>query len=234
MSSNEAIRVRKTIRPMRFLFLVPREDFSVTKEVIRINTALWGGFYNPIAFAEQSKDDISSLFRASHSDIIVNFTSQPILNSSLGLQDYQVIEKEGWDGLLQKENEKFQFRYGCDVRPLIRSHWREEGRFQAIPQSESKQTNFFYIEGEDEHWANYSLLEFGQYPPNFLYDYKSNYQKVTNCTILQVNASTLSEIRHTIQLTPLIFTLAETEYYYYSASSRFNSEMMIYIGDLWP
>jgi hypothetical protein len=232
MSNNEAIRVRKTIRPMRFLFLVPSEDLNVTKQVIRINTALWGGFYNPIIFVEQNKDDILSLFRASHSDAIVNFTSKPILNSSLGLENYQVIEKDGWDGLLQMENEKFQFRYGCDVRPLIRYHWREEGRFQTISKPESKQNKFFYIEGEDEHWANYSLLEFGQYPPDFLYDYKSNYQKVTNCTILQINASTLPETRHTIQLTPLVFTLAETEYFYYGASSRFHSEMMIYIGDL--
>jgi hypothetical protein len=111
MTDNESFRLRKTIRPLRFLFLVPRDDFNAIKQVIRINTALWGGFYNPITTTEQSNDNILSLFRASHSDVIVNFSTKPILNSSLGLEDYQVIQKEGFDGLLQNENEKFQFSH---------------------------------------------------------------------------------------------------------------------------
>jgi hypothetical protein len=232
MTDSETFHVRKTVRPMRFLFLVPRNDLNAVKQVIRINTALWGGFYNPITTIDQSNENILSLFKASHSDVIVNFSTQPILNSSLGLENYQVIQMEGFDGLLQNENGKYQFRYGCDMHPLMKFYWKEEGRFQIISQTETKESEYFYFDGDDDHWVNYSLLEFGQYPLDHVYDYKSGYQKATNCATLQINASNILEVRHKNLLTPLIFTLAETKYLYYGAYSRFFNETIIYIGDI--
>jgi hypothetical protein len=80
MTTSETFHVRKTVRPMRFLFLVPKDDLNTIRQAIRINTALWGGFYNPITIADQDNDNILSLFRASHSDVIVNFSNDPILH----------------------------------------------------------------------------------------------------------------------------------------------------------
>ena len=232
MTTSETFHVRKTVRPMRFLFLVPKDDLNTIRQVIRINTALWGGFYNPITTADQDNNNILSLFRASHSDVIVNFSNHPILHSALGLANYQVMQKEGFDGLLDKENGKYKFRYGCDMHPLMRFHWREEGRFQAITQTENKEDKYFYIDGNEDHWINYSLLEFGQYPADHIYNYKSNYQKATNCEMLQINDANISEVRHQILLTPLIFTLAEAEHLHYGAYSLFFDEYIIYIGDI--
>lgn len=232
MKETKTVHIRKAVRPMRFLFLVPKNKLDAVKQVVRINTALWGGYFNPITDIDQGNENILSLFKASHSDVIVNFADRHLSNSLLGLENYQVMNPEGFDGLLENEKGKYQFRYGCDMRPLMKYCWKEEGRFQIMSQTETKESAYFYIDGDDDHWDNYSLLELGQYPLDHVYDYKSGYQKATNCTMLQINASNISEVRHKNLLTPLIFTLAKTGYFYYGAYSRFFNEAIIYVGDI--
>lgn len=232
MKENQTIHIRKTVRPMRFLFLVSPNDFDMVKQVIRINTALWGGYFNPIISVNQSIENILSLYKASHSDVIVNFTDEIISNLQLGLENYQVMKHEGLDGLLKGEKGKYQLRYGCDMRPLMRFFWKEEGRFQLTSINKSIKNPYFYFDGKNDHWNNYALLEFGQYPLDHEYDYKSGYQGATNCTMLQIDDDNVAELTHKELLTPLIFTLAETEYSNYGAYSRHFEESVIFIGNL--
>jgi hypothetical protein len=207
MKETKTVHLRKTVRPMRFLFLVPINNLDAVKQVVRINTALWGGYFNPITDIDQGNENILSLFKASHSDVIVNFADRHLSNLLLGLENYQVMNAVGFDGLLESEEGKYQFRYGCDMRPLMKYYWKEEGRFQSTITAEKNDSVYSYIEGDSDHWANYSLLEFGQYPIDHEYDYKNGYQKATNCTMIQISENNLSEIRANRLLSPLMFTL---------------------------
>jgi hypothetical protein len=46
--STQTITISQTLRPIRLAFLVRRDDVESVRQVIKINTMLWGGMLNPI------------------------------------------------------------------------------------------------------------------------------------------------------------------------------------------
>jgi hypothetical protein len=71
----ESIHVRQTVRPIRLAFLVGTGDFDSFLQAISLNTAIWGGMYNPIV-GLLPDDQREGLLKSFDPDYLVHISGQ--------------------------------------------------------------------------------------------------------------------------------------------------------------
>lgn len=69
----ESIHVLQRVRPSRYAFIVDEHDFDAALQAVSLNTALWGGVYNPIVPLTPAASQ-QGLLKAFDPDILVNLT----------------------------------------------------------------------------------------------------------------------------------------------------------------
>jgi len=227
----QTIRLTQQLRPMRFLFLVSQNNKGMVERTLRINCALWGGMFNPIVALEHGEQFIASVFEASHSDLVVNFTDQTLPSSILQRYSACLVKSEGYDGLTERNDGKCNFRLGCDIRPLLELYWEREGRIRSTIQGDKEKDDFLLVEGATPRWQDYALVQFGHYPEDFWMDYKNAYSTITSCKQLTVSDENISSICPPEAQTPLDFTLHKTRYHFASRWGH-TDRYVLFIGDL--
>ena len=105
--STSTIQVGCNVRPVRLAFALPEPEDALARRVFRINSALWGGFYNPIfvvhgkakivnekyaKFTEEAyQQQILEMLKEFDPDFVVNYCGKP-LEGSLAIFNHRTIE----------------------------------------------------------------------------------------------------------------------------------------------
>jgi hypothetical protein len=232
MNEVKSVTLIQKLRPIKLLFLVSQNDRETVKKIITFNTTLWGGLFNPIVPIEQDEKSLMDIIEGSNSDFVVNVTSETFLPRNI--ERSRLIYFEGYDGLIDKtKNDDSYLNYGCDIRPLLKDYWEKEGRFDSstLSNKSAKARSAFYVEGEDELWNNYALLEYGHYPEDHKYNYKDRFCQATNAENFKLNEDSLLGISKLEALSPLNFTLSKVNYYFLSNTQYFLGDFLIYLGN---
>ncbi len=221
------VHLRQTVRPTKFLFLVTSKDTAMIERVATMNTALWGGIFNPIVPVEYGNESVAKIFQSSHSDFLVN-TIGDLDRGFLGKNfDRKLLQLEDWDGLVSKDSGQFVFRSGCDMLPLFRHYYREEGRHENLSKRSHR---LVLLTGEDPNWRRYALFQSGLFPQSFKYDYEKAYIDSTLAERIVLNELVIPAIQFYHLWTPLSFTHSKVEFLFHSPWGWRDSHI-VFIGN---
>ena len=133
----EIINVNQTLRPIKLAFVVDYDDKKTILEVIRINSLLWGGVYNPIIpyFARKPKElakDI--LFKRENNEEIVKgyleaYDPDYVINLSKFSANIKDRETITLSDIINDLKEEGVVGYGISLFEIFNHFYREELRF---------------------------------------------------------------------------------------------------------
>jgi len=160
----QTVTIKQRIRPTRIAFLVNREDLNALEQAVKLNTALWGGKFNPIILYDASDEsETIDLLHLFDPDLVYPFMNLP--------SDSRVQEIcRHWPNHTEKlylENEDNQIRFNfLDVDDLQHHFWWERVRI------EDKSACVFVKWDANSTGHLYCLFSFGAYPVGFAIDYE--------------------------------------------------------------
>jgi hypothetical protein len=206
--SNVSLNLR--LRPIRFAFLVRPDDSRKVLEILRINTCLWGGRFNPIVphfkrvpswwerkdyRFENAKQITNGYLDFFEPDFLVE--AEKGLGNGLGFNAERVIQL---DDILQRDGERDRDRYGLSVNDLYRDLYKKE--FQFVRRHKG---NIIQAETKEAHFANLVAGVFGGFPEKKAFEYfDSNYRDIFDPTIIEINAESLLKIYKSRYVSPLM------------------------------
>jgi len=115
----EYIHVRQRLRPARYAFLISDGDLAAALRAVSINTALWGGIYNPIV-ALGPKESRDGVLKAFDPDAIINLTGS-VLPNDLASRYQDRIISEAELVFTDHHTKKRELGVGFDILPVIRN-----------------------------------------------------------------------------------------------------------------
>ncbi len=127
----EAIHIRQRLRPSRHAFIVREGDFGAALQSASLNTALWGGIYNPIVLLEPAEER-EGILREFDPDLLVNLTGAELPADLASRYQHRIIAADQ----LVRVNDRTGGRglaFGFHILPIIRHVYEKEVRFFTGP-----------------------------------------------------------------------------------------------------
>ena len=165
--SHVTIKIR--LRPVRFAFLVRPDDRKKVLEILRINTCLWGGKYNPIIPCfkqvpkwwdrhghrfETAPQIINGYLDYFEPDFIVE--AEPALAEGLGFDKNRVLELSS---LLPHEDDQSRSSHGLSILNLYTDLYRREFQF-----SRRHKHNIVNVLPKEKIFSGFCACLFGAFP----------------------------------------------------------------------
>jgi hypothetical protein len=150
----ESIHVRQTVRPIRFAFLVERGDFDSLLQAVSLNTAIWGGMYNPIV-GLLPDDQREGLLKSFDPDYLVHISGQidPALQERF---QFSIVERDALVAT-DHQSEMRYLRLGVHIGPLLQKIHREETRFLQRP------SRAVIVETDEPAWSRLVPVVYGSF-----------------------------------------------------------------------
>jgi hypothetical protein len=127
----ESIHVRQRLRPSRYAFIVNEGDLPATLQAVSLNTALWGGIYNPIA-PLTPVESCTDLLKAFDADLLVNLTGANLPDELGTRHEHRVVSPAD---LIRTDDRtrKRELGVGFNILPLLGHIHEKEVRFSTEP-----------------------------------------------------------------------------------------------------
>lgn len=155
MAKIETISVTQTIKPNRICFVVDPDSKESCLKAVSINTALWGGIYNPlISYQDDSLLKIADAFSV---DFIVNLSGKELPKPLQQKYERRFISE---DDLTRSSSQKAGIKYlsvGYNILPIYRQIHREEIRIS------KEASRFSLMETTDPEWEPFVGFRFGTF-----------------------------------------------------------------------
>lgn len=128
-----SVTVHQRVRPVRYAFLVETTQRDQVALAASLNTALWGGMFNPIVPVD-SMDSAVALFRAFDPDVLVRLCSSALPDQLARRYEQRVIERSQ---LVSRDNrtQRRHLGLGFDIMPLLRDLHEADSRYKDQPSS---------------------------------------------------------------------------------------------------
>ncbi len=218
----EPIHVRQRLRPLRLAFMVKPEDRDAALKAVALNTALWGGVYNPIVPITPSEECIG-VVREFDPDMLVDLSGGILPTVIAGRYQGRVITEEQLVGRDERSGRQY-LRLAFDVLPLWRDIHEHELRFS----SERSRVVAIGVESGSE-WEPYVAFLFGTFArlPVTATDFKEMYLQA-----LRGEELAFDPTKGPIELEKRISPIRLTGYglRLFGRSAGFSSHI-IYVGD---
>jgi len=127
----ESIHVRQRLRPSRYAFIVNEGDLPAALQAASLNTALWGGIYNPIV-PLTPVESRSGLLKAFDPDLLVNLTGADLPADLVGRHEHRIVAPAHFVRTDDRTNLR-ELGLGFNILPLLRHVHEKEVRFSAEP-----------------------------------------------------------------------------------------------------
>jgi len=119
-----SLTVQTYYRPLRIGFLIRHGDIGDLLTAAKLNTALWGGIYNPIVPVGGDPDLPDRLIRAFHVDVLHPVSDEPSVGAVFSNHSWLVWpEAFRRSGLIESDNGD-EYLAALDVMPAIR-YWAD-------------------------------------------------------------------------------------------------------------
>ena len=86
----ESIHVRQRLRPSRYAFIANEGDVAAALQAASLNTALWGGIYNPIV-PLTPVESRNGLLKAFDPDLLVNLTGADLTGELAARYERRIV-----------------------------------------------------------------------------------------------------------------------------------------------
>lgn len=196
-------------RPLRIGFLVREGNIDDLIKAAELNTALFGGIYNPIIPAGSSLKLAEYLIRLFNCDVLHPIIDDEELSSNLSMYPWLSWPNNyrGGSELFIKSREKPTLGV-LDVFPIIKYYWDQDFRY-----SDVKSNVVFPSWEPDDPLNKLFTLQFGKYPTDMAYDYSSIYIERMRAEKISIGQDPIPE-GLTQSITPLALTGRELEVFY--------------------
>ena len=194
------IRVDIRLRPIRFGFLVRPTDEAKILEILRLNTCLWGGMFNPIIpyyenvpswlreegfrfeSAKHMIDDYLDFFEP---DFLVE--AEKGLADGFGFDPKRVLQLEN---IIEEPGGNYVSQYGLSVYGLYKELYEKEYQFH-----QRHRYNVVHVKPADAALTNFAAANFGSFPAEEQRKYfEQNYRDVFNPAHITLDGVTLSKL----------------------------------------
>jgi hypothetical protein len=196
------VTVRQRVRPTRIAFLVAPNDHIRYREIIQLNTVLWGGIYNPVIPLYRRRpaglldgrrrtglDVTSGYIGAFEPDLLVSAVD--IDPAKLRFDKTRFVT---FDEFLNPHEDGGDFRHGTTITPLFADLYRREFQFEKRHRERVVQTS-----ASDRDMQALVATCFGEFPTAADLQYhKVNYDEVFASEALKVDAGNFLEV-HDLQ-----------------------------------
>jgi len=125
----ESIHVYQRLRPSRYAFLVSTAGFSSALRAVSLNTALWGGIYNPIVSLEPA-ESADGLLKAFDPDVLVNLTTAELPVDILNRYRDRILPATELVQVDGRTNRR-RLGFGFSILPILR-HIHENGSIAVL------------------------------------------------------------------------------------------------------
>ncbi len=218
----ESIHVHQRLRPRRYAFLIRDGDSEAAMQAVSLNTAIWGGIYNPIV-PLMPADECHGLLREFDPDKLINLTNEDLNAELQHKYEHRIIPQ---NELVTRDyrSGKKHLQLGFNMVPILRQIYQSETKSLVGPSRAS-----LISTGAGDGWPEYVGFVFGtfSYLPQSDIDLLENFKKALRPQEVLLDPanfpSNLSEMVNPIQLTR--YGLQS-----FSRLARFSSHI-IYIGD---
>lgn len=127
----DSIHVRQRLRPSRYAFVVKDGDLGAALQAASLNTALWGGIYNPI-IPLMPAENRDGLLKAFDADLLVNLTGDDLPGDLAGRYEHRIVAPAHLVRTDDRTNRR-ELGLGFNILPLLRHVHEKEVRFSAEP-----------------------------------------------------------------------------------------------------
>lgn len=149
----EAIHFRQRLRPIRYAFMVNQGDIEAALSAVSLNTALWGGLYNPIIPVIPEAEPLLAEFDP---DEILDLTGGRLDRPLLDRYPLRVVTPEH---LVDRDrNGRRRLGFGFDVLPILREIHEKEVRHSTDP----TRAALVHTDAGDG-WPEYVSFAFGSF-----------------------------------------------------------------------
>jgi len=210
---DKKITIDKKLRPIRFAFLVKKDDNRTLREVFKINTCLWGGVYNPIIpyFKKTPPNWEDRRFRHPPASSIIKGYLDSFDPDYLVVKDKQKIagslfDKErllSFDDVMNSKDEE-PISYGVDVTDLYWHLYDKDFKF------ERRHPIKVFCPKPSREISLLSACSFGDFPDKKEMGYvKKNYCHCFNAKDLLIKPNNFLECFLNEGVSPMRITRAE-------------------------
>lgn len=126
----EAIHIRQRLRPIRYAFIVSDGDMEAALTAVSLNTAIWGGIYNPI-IPVTPEAEREALLTAFDPDEIVDLTGGRLDRPFLERYPLRVVTPEHFVDRDRRGRRRLGFGFG--ILPILREIHEKEVRQSTDP-----------------------------------------------------------------------------------------------------
>ena len=194
------IRVDIRLRPIRFGFLVRPTDDAKILEILRLNTCLWGGMFNPIipyfesvpswmeeegfrfGTAEHMINDYLDFFEP---DFLVE--AEKGLANGFGFDPKRVLQLKN---IIEEPRGNYSSQYGLSVYGLYNELYEKEYQFK-----QRHRDNVVHVKPADAAFTNFVAANFGSFPVGEQRKYfEHNYKAVFNPSHMTLDGVVLSQL----------------------------------------
>src|SRR2546425_9924483 len=126
----DSIHIRQNARPLRYGFIIPDGDLQKALMAVSLNSAIWGGVFNPIvSLRAHMRDAILNEFDP---DLLVDLTDGALDERLRSQYERRVISEKNLR-LSDWRSGKLYLHLGVDVLPLLTDIHQREVRFSQAP-----------------------------------------------------------------------------------------------------
>jgi len=127
----DSIHVRQRLRPSRYAFVMNDNDLDAALQAVSVNSALWGGIYNPIVPLTPSENR-EGLLKAFDPDLLVNLTGADLSAALAGRHEHRIVAPADLVRTDDRTN-RSELGVGFNILPLLRHVHENEVRFSVEP-----------------------------------------------------------------------------------------------------
>jgi hypothetical protein len=195
---NFPITVNQRVRPTRIGFLVAPSDRARFRQIVQINTVLWGGIYNPIIPVYRRKPaGLSGARRKTGLDVTAGYVDafEPDLLVSTVEVDAATLRFDPARFLtlaefLDRSDNRSEFRGATTITPLLEHLYRREFQFE-----KRHRDHVVRPSAPDRKMKAFVATCFGEFPTAADLQYHSlNYEEVFGSERVEVNADNLLRV----------------------------------------
>lgn len=152
----DSIHVRQRLRPSRYALLIREGDSGAALQAVSLNTALWGGIYNPLVVLtpDENRDGLLKEFDP---DLLVNLTGSE-LPTELGKRyEHRIVAPTD---LVRQDDQtnRRELGIGFNILPLLRHVHEKEVRFSAEPARAA-----ILVPESANGWAEFAAFAYGSF-----------------------------------------------------------------------
>lgn len=218
----ESVHIDQRLRPARHAFVINAGDLGAALQAVSINTALWGGIYNPIV-PNSPTDHREGLLKEFDPDLLVNLTGGT-LSADLGRRYEGRIVEAAELVRFDDRTQRRSLAVGFNILPVLREVHDKEIRFS------TKATRaVLLLPASAPAWAEFSGFAHGSFKwlPALDSDFRDGFEKALRATRIDVPELTLPpEFENA--LLPIEFTRYGLRSF--RDSANFSSHI-IFVGD---